>query len=181
MLETLLRKVFGSKNDRELKRLQPIVDQINQLDFSSLSDEKLRDKTQEFKTRLHEATSSLRNTLEENQRQLAAIREQERELSAKRETRDLELRHREEEPERLGAELAPLDQALRQAVAEGRDGSLPEAFAAVQDVSERGKVMRHLDEQLGGGMVLHNGKIVEMKTGEGKTLCATLSLQLNAL
>src|SRR5262249_43605598 len=105
MLETLLRKVFGSKNDRELKRLQPIVDQINQLDFSSLSDEKLRDKTQEFKTRLHEATSSLRNTLEENQRQLAAIREQERELSAKRET---------------------LDQALRQAETEVLDAILPE-------------------------------------------------------
>jgi preprotein translocase subunit SecA len=121
MLGTVLRKVFGSKNDRELKRLQPLVDHINQLESSltALSLEALRSKTAEFRQRLAQ-----------------------------------------------GAPLADL---------------IPEAFAVVREVSRRLLSMRHFDVQLIGGMVLHEGNIAEMKTGEGKTLVATLPVYLNSL
>ncbi len=121
MLATLLRKVVGSKNDRELKRLEPLVDQINALEpsVSRLSDQASASKTQEFKQRLA-----------------------------------------------AGATLEEL---------------LPEAFAVVREVSKRVLGMRHFDVQLVGGVVLHEGKIAEMKTGEGKTLVATLPVYLNAL
>jgi preprotein translocase subunit SecA len=121
MLDTLLRKVFGSKNDRELKQLHPVVDEINQLEsaLTSLSIEDLRAKTGEFRERLDQ-----------------------------------------------GASL---------------DDILPEAFAVVRETAKRLIGMRHFDVQLLGGMVLHNGNIAEMKTGEGKTLAATLPVYLNAL
>jgi preprotein translocase subunit SecA len=121
MLGTMLRKVFGSKNDRELKRLQPLVDQINQLEptLTSLSLDDLRAKTADFRQRLDQ-----------------------------------------------GATL---------------DSLLPEAFAVVREVSKRLLNMRHFDVQLIGGMVLHAGNIAEMKTGEGKTLVATLPVYLNSL
>jgi preprotein translocase subunit SecA len=121
MLQTLLRKVVGSKNDRELKRMQPLVDQINVLEssISKLSDQALVSKTQEFKQRL--------------------------------------------------------------AAGETLEDLLPEAFAVVREVSKRVLGMRHFDVQLIGGVVLHEGKIAEMKTGEGKTLVATLPVYLNAL
>jgi preprotein translocase subunit SecA len=112
---------FGDSNERELKRLQPLIDRINGLepDFERLSDEELRAKTGEFKARLKD-----------------------------------------------GAAL---------------DELLPEAFAAVREAAKRTLGQRHYDEQLLGGIVLHQGKISEMKTGEGKTLVATLPLYLNAL
>jgi preprotein translocase subunit SecA len=121
MLGTVLRKIFGSKNDRELNRLQPLVDHINQLEASitPLSLEALRAKTGEFKQRLSQ-----------------------------------------------GASL---------------DDLLPEAFAVVREVAKRLLAMRHFDVQLIGGMVLHEGNIAEMKTGEGKTLVATLPVYLNSL
>ncbi|MFC1977742.1 preprotein translocase subunit SecA [Chloroflexota bacterium] len=108
-------------NERELKRLEPTVDQINSLEpeFERLSDADLRAKTDEFKTRL-EADSSL-------------------------------------------------------------DELLPEAFAAVREAAKRTIGQRHFDVQLMGGIILHQGKIAEMKTGEGKTLVATLPLYLNSL
>jgi len=121
MFGKVIKGVFGSKNERELKRMAPLVDKINSLepDFQSLSDAELQAKTSAFKERLS----------------------------------------REE----------PLDQLL------------PEAFAAVREASVRVLGMRHFDVQLVGGIVLHRGKIAEMKTGEGKTLAATLPLYLNAL
>ncbi|MEE8301518.1 MAG: preprotein translocase subunit SecA, partial [Candidatus Tectomicrobia bacterium] len=121
MLGTVLRKVFGSQNDRELKRLQPLVDQINQRESSltDLSLESLRAKTGELKQRLDQ-----------------------------------------------GAAL---------------DDLLPDAFAVVREISRRLLSMRHFDVQLIGGMVLHEGNIAEMKTGEGKTLAATLPVYLNSL
>ena len=108
-------------NEKELKRLQPIVDRINKLEpeFEKLSDAELRAKTDEFKARL-EAGSSL-------------------------------------------------------------DEILPEAFTAVREAAKRTIGQRHFDVQLMGGVVLHQGKIAEMKTGEGKTLVATLPLYLNSL
>jgi preprotein translocase subunit SecA len=121
MVMTLLRKVFGTKNERELKRLWPIIEQVNSLEpqIADLSDSQLKEKTEQFKRRLE--------------------------------------------------------------AAETLDDILPEAFAAVREVSKRKLKMRHFDVQILGGIVLHEGKIAEMKTGEGKTLVATLSIYLNAL
>src|SRR5437764_297734 len=121
MLDTLLAKVVGTQNERELKRLRPIVAQVNALEASvqALSDEQLRGKTIEFRQR-----SGNGETLDE---------------------------------------------------------LLPEAFAVVREAGRRVLNMRHFDVQLIGGAVLHKGKIAEMKTGEGKTLVATLPAYLNAL
>ena len=121
MVLGFLKKVFGTRNDREVKRIQVIVDQINQLEASigKLSDDQLLAKTCEFKARLKE-----------------------------------------------GATL---------------DDILPEAFAVVRETGLRTLKMRHFDVQMIGGVVLHEGKIAEMKTGEGKTLAATLPVYLNSL
>ena len=121
MVLNLLTKVFGSQNERELKRLQPIVDQINALEpaVQALSDEELKVQTAVFKQRIEQG--------------------------------------------------------------ETLDDILAEAFATVREASVRTVNMRHFDVQLIGGIVLHQGKIAEMKTGEGKTLAATLPAYLNAL
>src|SRR3989442_11313492 len=164
MLTTLLHKVFGSKNDRELKKLRPLVEEINRFepDFASLSPEALRAKTEEFKSRIQEATGDVRARLE-------AVR-----------ARALSDENREER-EQLKEEGDKLETELRQAEAAVLDALLPQAFAAVREASRRTTGMRHFDCQLLGGAVLHQGKIAEMKTGEGKTLVATLPLYLNAL
>jgi preprotein translocase subunit SecA len=121
MFRKILRAIFGDPNEKELKKLQPIVDEINELeaDFEKMSDEELRSQTEEFRAAL-----------------------------AKGET---------------------------------LDDLLPEAYAAVREASKRTIGLRHYDVQLIGALVLHQGKIGEMKTGEGKTLVATLPLYLNAL
>jgi preprotein translocase subunit SecA len=121
MLNALLTKVVGSKNERTLKRLRPIVERINALEpaASALSDDGLRAKRAEFRERLDRGESV--------------------------------------------------------------DALLPEAFAIVREAGKRVLAMRHFDVQLIGGIVLHEGKIAEMKTGEGKTLVATLPSYLNAL
>src|SRR5215467_5662012 len=121
MIQKLLAKVVGTQNERELKRLRPLVAEINALEPSiqTLSDEALRQKTVEFR-------------------------------------------------ERLGK-------------GETLDDLMPEAFAVVREAGRRVLNMRHFDVQLVGGAVLHAGKIAEMKTGEGKTLVATLPAYLNAL
>lgn len=121
MLGTVLKKIFGSRNERELKKIQPIVESINSLepDIKRLADAELAAFTQKFKERLN--------------------------------------------------------------AGETLDDILPEAFAVVREAARRRLNMRHFDVQLLGGIVLHNGKISEMKTGEGKTLVATLPLYLNAL
>ncbi|WP_277372813.1 preprotein translocase subunit SecA [Pseudomonas sp. AA-38] len=121
MFAPLLKKLFGSKNEREVKRMLKAVQSVNALEeqMIALSDEQLRGKTEEFKARL-----------------------------AKGET---------------------LDQLL------------PEAFAVAREAGKRVMGMRHFDVQLIGGMTLHEGKIAEMRTGEGKTLVGTLAVYLNAL
>src|SRR5579872_1058840 len=122
------RKIFGSKNDREVKRLRPYVDEINGLEaeFQKLSDDELRARVAEWRATL------------------SAIEE------------------REQQNEKMQDLLSPV-------------------FAAVREASKRTLGQRHFDVQLIGGMVLHEGKIAEMKTGEGKTLVATLPAVLNAL
>jgi len=121
MVTNLLTKVFGSKNERELKKIKPIVEKINAFEpqMQSMSDEVLKTQTSLFKERLNNG--------------------------------------------------------------ESLDDILPEAFATVREASIRTLKMRHFDVQLIGGIVLHQGKIAEMKTGEGKTLAATLPAYLNAL
>jgi preprotein translocase subunit SecA len=121
MVGQLLAKVFGTQNDRDIKRLRPLVDRVNafESEIQARSDDELRAKTAEFKERV--------------------------------------------------ARGEPLDDLM------------PEAFAVVREAGHRVLNMRHYDVQLIGGAVLHSGKIAEMKTGEGKTLVATLPAYLNAL
>jgi len=121
MVFDFLTKVFGSKNERDLKQLQPFVERINALEpeIQAISDERLKAQTATFRERLDRG--------------------------------------------------------------EALDSLLPEAFATVREASRRTLKMRHFDVQLIGGIVLHQGKIAEMKTGEGKTLAATLPAYLNAL
>ncbi|MHC9509907.1 preprotein translocase subunit SecA [Kangiella sp. M94] len=118
---SFLNKIFGSRNERTLKKLRKTVDLINQLEpeMEALTDEQLKAKTTEYKERIEKGET--------------------------------------------------LDQIL------------PEAFATVREASKRALGLRHFDVQLIGGMVLHNGRVAEMRTGEGKTLVATLPVYLNAL
>ena len=138
--EKVLTKIFGTANERLIKRLMPIVALINALeeDTKRLSDDQLRAKTAEFQARIAERLKEIPDDAE----------------------------HKEE---RKAAEREALDEIL------------PEAFAVVREAGWRSVQMRHFDVQLIGGMVLHQGKISEMKTGEGKTLVATLACYLNAL
>ncbi len=121
MLGSIARKLFGSKNERDLKKLEPLVQAVNELEpnFKTLTDEAIKSKTEEFKDRLTNG--------------------------------------------------------------ETVDDLLPEAFALAREASVRTLGMRPFDVQLIGGIVLHQGKIAEMKTGEGKTLAAALPVYLNAL
>jgi len=164
MFRKLVKAIVGDVNHRELRRLQPIVDEINALEpeMQGFTDAELKDLTQAFRDSLQRATEQVRAKL--------------RELQA-------ELDHERDADER---------RALKQAIQESQSGLdgverqilqeiLPRAFAAVREASVRTIGLRHFDVQLLGGIVLHQGKIAEMKTGEGKTLAATLPLYLNAL
>lgn len=121
MFNSIIQKIFGTKSERDIKKLQPMVSAINELEPSiqKLSDSQLREKTSEFKTKLEQ-----------------------------------------------GATI---------------DDILIEAFAVVREVAKRKVKMRHFDVQIMGGIILHQGKIAEMKTGEGKTVVATLPAYLNSL
>jgi preprotein translocase SecA subunit len=160
---SFIKNIVGSKNDREIKRLRPYVDAVNRLEpeYQRLSDAELKVKTDQFKERLADATSSLRRELE----------------VARGETATVDPEERDEHKTRV----EDLDKELRAKEDEVLEELLPEAFAAVREASRRSIGLRHFDVQLIGGAVLHEGKIAEMKTGEGKTLVATLPLYLNAL
>ncbi len=147
MIDKILTLIFGSKHDRDVKRMRPIVAQINELEpeISPLSDEQLREKTIEFRERLRPVVQTLENA--------------EKEVPA--------------DESALKAAQTDLEEAL--------EDLLPEAFAVCREAAKRTLNMRHFDVQLMGGIVLHRGRIAEMKTGEGKTLVATLPVYLNAL
>jgi len=117
----IFNKIFGTYSEREIKRIMPIVKKVNSLEeiIEKLSDEELKQKTEEFKGRLKKG--------------------------------------------------------------ETLDDILPEAFAVVREASKRVLGLRHYDVQIIGGVVLHQGRVSEMRTGEGKTLVATLPSYLNAL
>jgi preprotein translocase subunit SecA len=148
LINTLLGKVFGTKNEREIKRLQPRVEAINALEpeVRKLSDDELRGKTAEFRARIQERLSSV-------------------------------VDEPDADPDRLKEIEAQRSELLKVVL----DELLEEAFAVVREAGRRVLNMRHFDVQLIGGMVLHQGTIAEMKTGEGKTLVATLPVYLNAL
>jgi len=148
LINTLVAKVFGTKNEREVKRLMPQVEAINALEpaMRKMSDAELRAKTDEFRARIQERLSQIPN-----------------------------------EPEAEADRLKQIEDERNQALKEVLDETLVEAFAVAREAGRRVLDMRHFDVQLVGGMVLHQGKISEMKTGEGKTLVATLPVYLNAL
>ena len=148
MINVLLGKVFGTKNEREVKRLTPRVKAINALEpeMQRLSDEQLRAKTDEFRQRIQDRIAQIPEEQEPDPDRVRQL-----------------------EDERLRVTKEVLDEILE------------EAFAVVREAGRRVLKMRHFDVQLIGGMVLHNGMISEMKTGEGKTLVATLPVYLNAL
>jgi preprotein translocase SecA subunit len=158
-----IKKIVGTKNEREIKRIRPYVAVINDLEskYQALRDAELGAKTVEFRNRITEATATLRQDLAEALTAPPSVEPDERD----------DLKSRVDE----------LDKELRQKEAEILEELLPEAFAAVREASQRSIGLRHFDVQLIGGTVLHEGKIAEMKTGEGKTLVATLALYLNAL
>src|SRR5580698_225176 len=133
---SILTKIFGTNNERVVKRLMPIVHQINALEpqIVPLTDDQLRAKTVDFRARIAARLEGITG-----------------------------------EDQIKAAEKAALDEIL------------PEAFAVVREAGKRAVKMRHFDVQLIGAMVLHSGKIAEMRTGEGKTLVATLACYLNAL
>ena len=136
VFDKVLTKIFGTANERLIKRLKPLVAAIGAMEpeTKKLSDEELKGKTVEFKARIAKRLEGITD-----------------------------------EEEKKKAEQEALEEIL------------PEAFAVVREAGWRAVQMRHFDVQMIGGMVLHQGKIAEMKTGEGKTLVATLSCYLNAL
>ncbi len=152
MIQGVLRKIFGSRNERLLKQYGRIVRQINALEpaIAQLSDEELRAKTDEFRKRVQERMAKGSPAGVEEADDAASPAE---------------------------TQQAAVDRARREALEE----ILPEAFAVVREAGKRVLNMRHFDVQLVGGIALHNGKIAEMRTGEGKTLVATLPAYLNAL
>ncbi len=155
MVNWLLQKFIGTYHERTCKRLWPIVERINQLEpqMRTLTDEQLRAKTKDFRTRL---------TLD-----MQAARFSD---PSTPEWYDLSM------DERL-----VVRQHRRQYQQRLLDAILPETFAVVREVARRQLSMRHFDVQLLGGIILHEGKIAEMATGEGKTLVATLAAYLNSL
>ncbi len=172
MLARLVQKIFGSKNERELKRMRSVVEEIGQLEpeLQALSLEELRAKTDVFRDRIQAATAATRAQLDEIAQQAAEL--------APEGVPDAETL---EKLDYFQEERTTLEKELQAAEADILDALLPAAYATVREVSRRVTGMRHFDSQLLGGIVLHQGRIAEMKTGEGKTLVATLPLYLNAL
>ena len=147
---------FVDSNDRVVKRLNPVVEEINSLEaeFQDLTDEEIRERMIELRDEIREdaapsepSEDELTNESSERRRELRRAREKE------------DIKH--------------LQGVL--------DDALPEVFAAAREISRRKLGMRHFDVQLIGGIVLHQGKIAEMRTGEGKTLVAPLAAALNAM
>jgi len=172
----VFKKVFGDKYEKDLKPLRPFVDEINQEyeKIKNLSDEQLKAKTEEFKQKIQERTKETREKIEELNTQLKS----------------------DEDFDRLSVhdKLDELSEQLNEEYEEILDELLPEAYAVIKSTCERliGKSwtvagnkqaweMIPYDVQLIGAVVLHQGKIAEMATGEGKTLVATMPLYLNAL
>ncbi len=183
MIKGLIGKVFGTRHERERKRVQPIIDEINREyeRLQGVSEDELRGQTAKFRATLAERTGAL-------EARIAELKE------VKKVTKDPTERDSIDN-ELSGADgRGGLEEQLRSSIAETLDEILPEAFATVREAARRlvgsdvmvtGHELKwdmvHYDVQLMGGIELHLGRIAEMATGEGKTLVATLPLYLNAL
>ncbi len=165
-------------NEKQIKKLQPTIDKINALEpeFERISDAELRNKTGELKSRLNTLTDHVRQRYTAAREQLEAAQQK-----SPASTGETERKQTESEVARLQTNLTGLENDLVRAENEALNEILPEAFAAIREAAKRTIGQRHYDVQLMGGIVLHQGKIAEMKTGEGKTLVATLPLYLNSL
>ncbi|MGA2282660.1 MAG: preprotein translocase subunit SecA [Candidatus Dormibacteria bacterium] len=176
---SLLSKVLGDPHKREISRHLRVVQEINDLEeaMRALSDDELRHKTDEFRERIgyQGADISFGQTYADD---LDVLDEKASQADAEFASGAVSAES-EAEIERQFARREKKERDQEQA--EHLDEILPEAFAVVRETARRVLGMRHFDVQLVGGIVLHDGKIAEMKTGEGKTLVATLSLYLNAL
>ena len=164
-------------NEKQIQRLKPLVEEINEHEdeFSKLSAEELKTKTKEFKDYLVEATSEAREALKQASQELEEAR-------SKLNTPDqIEREELNNQIKRIEDKKTRLEKDQRDAEEDALDELLPEAFAVVREAAKRTIGQRHFDVQLMGGIVLHQGRIAEMKTGEGKTLAATLPLYLNSL
>jgi preprotein translocase subunit SecA len=173
----ILGGLFDS-NEKELKRLQPYVDRTNELEpeFQKLTDAGLKAKTEEFKEKLNKAASGIQPKLDEARREVEEARKH---LAGA--TWEVEKDEADKEYRRAQDRVKQVEKERRKVEDETLDEILPEAFAAVREAARRTIGQRHYDVQLLGGVTLHQGKIAEMKTGEGKTLVATLPLYLNSL
>ena len=164
MFRKLMTAIVGDPSAKIVKRYQPTVEEVNHLEprFEAMSDDELAALTAEFQTRIQAATAPLREQRAVAEQQYLAVLGTDEQRFARIEV------------ERIRKEIISTEQ-------DELDEILPEAFAAVREAAKRTIGLRHYDVQLIGGMVLHSGSIAEMKTGEGKTLVATLPLYLNAL
>ena len=169
LINTLIGKVFGTKNERVVKSMMPKVGAINALEpeMQKLTDDELRAKTEEFRKRIQERLSRV-SSAANSMAVSSGIDTSADEASAV---------ENENDPDRA----KQLEKEEHEALQEVLEDILIEAFAVVREAGRRVLNMRHFDVQLIGGMVQHNGMISEMKTGEGKTLVATLPVYLNAL
>jgi len=174
-------KIFGGlfdSNEKELKRLKQYVDDTNELEpeFQKLSDAELKAKTEEFRARIKEASAGIQPKLEEAQQELGDARE-----CLAKATWDAEKEEADNQCKRAEDKIKQVEKERRKLESEALNEILPEAFAAVREAARRTIGQVHYPVQLYGGITLHLGKIAEMKTGEGKTLVATLPLYLNSL
>ncbi len=159
-----LKKLTGDTTTRTLDEIQGLVDEINALEptIEALSTEEMQARTAEFRRRVVEETAAARQTAAEKRAELDMETDPERRIILRDEWKHQRL------------DLFDLEQRVLNDI-------LPQAFALVREAAVRTIGQRHFDVQLMGGIVLHQGSIAEMKTGEGKTLTATLPLYLNAL
>ena len=157
MINFIIKKIIGTQNERLVRQLRPIVAQVNSFEaaISKLSDGELRAKTDEFRLKIADKRKDIKDEMDQLSEMFKSSTSPDEKERIKRRLRDLKNRMFED--------------------------ILPEAFAVVREAARRTVKMRHFDVQLMGGLALHQGKIAEMATGEGKTLVATLPVYLNAL
>ncbi|MBN2030263.1 preprotein translocase subunit SecA [bacterium] len=179
MFSKVIEKIFGSKHQRDIQRLTPVVEEINRIfiTLQDISDEELKNKTSEFKKRIQEKIGDIQKEIEELNNKLRIVTEGEN-----------------IDYESIRQQIEDLGKKEKEGTEEVLWEILPEAYAVVKETCRRFcgksiKVVEHdlvwdmvpFDVQLIGAIVLHEGKIAEMATGEGKTLVATMPLYLNAL
>ncbi len=159
-----LKKLWGDPDQRVLEKLQPLVEEVNALEpaMQAKSDEELQALTRQFQSRIQSATANDRAEIAELEERVNREQDAERRRELRREI------------ERVRKRMDDVERTLL-------DEIMPTAFAAVREAARRTIGLRHYDVQIIGGAILHQNRIAEMKTGEGKTLVATLPLYLNAL